>query len=338
MIELLHSRLEFSFMEVHRDARFALEFQRTLRLPDDNRDHPLPPGLGRFPVDHVDDYAEKLPESWKKRGGVFFPMYQSEAMWINFTGQYPFAVKIAAGKINAVTGEPWKETLGSSPQDYVIVSSQPWLDGFCVTKGMIRQFVAMPLGAGFTAEEQLTGDAQHGGLQIIAYPMKAERYERLLADRREKQRKSSLEFSWACDSLPLKMRMPDFDMGLAPGGLMRQHIYEDAYGIDAWDTSHRSRCFVHILNSMQYLEATGRNPPTKAPTAKDYASAGLPWFEYYSDAPALGGSSALAGLTSVAANWVGKNNVPMPDNDPVGATKTVALGPSGKSIVREGEI
>ncbi len=29
---------------------------------------------------------------------------------------------------------------------------------------MIRQFVAMPLGEGYTAEEQLTGEAQHGGL------------------------------------------------------------------------------------------------------------------------------------------------------------------------------
>ena len=28
---------------------------------------------------------------------------------------------------------------------------------------------------------------------------------------------------------------------------MRQEIYEDKYGFDAWDTSTRSRCFVHIL-------------------------------------------------------------------------------------------
>ena len=40
----------------------------------------------------------------------------------------------------------------------------------------IRQFVAMPLGEGFTAEEQITGKAEHGGLQIIVYPMKHEAY------------------------------------------------------------------------------------------------------------------------------------------------------------------
>ena len=44
---------------------------------------------------------------------------------------------------------------------------------------MIRQFVAMPQGQGFTAEEQITGTAEHGGLQIIVYPMKREYYEEL---------------------------------------------------------------------------------------------------------------------------------------------------------------
>ena len=58
-----------------------------------------------------------------------------------------------------------------------MVPGQPWLDGFCVEKGLIRQFVAMPLGEGFTAEEQLTGEAEHGGLQIAVYPMKRSIYE-----------------------------------------------------------------------------------------------------------------------------------------------------------------
>ena len=31
---------------------------------------------------------------------------------------------------------------------------------------------AMPLGDGYTVEEQLTGEAEHGGIQLIVYPMK----------------------------------------------------------------------------------------------------------------------------------------------------------------------
>ena len=67
------------------------------------------------------------------------------------------------------------------PQDYVVLSEQPWLDGYCVEKGVIRQFVAMPLDDGYTAEEQLTGAAQHSGIQVVVYPMKLERYRQLTA-------------------------------------------------------------------------------------------------------------------------------------------------------------
>jgi hypothetical protein len=85
MIELENDALVFSFPEVHPDATLRVEFQRTLRIPDDGRDYPLPPGLGEFPLRHVDDFHERVPERWLQHGGVMLPMYQSEAMWLNFT-------------------------------------------------------------------------------------------------------------------------------------------------------------------------------------------------------------------------------------------------------------
>jgi hypothetical protein len=65
----------------------------------------------------------------------------------------------------------------------VVVPEQPWLDGFCVAQDVVRQFVAMPLGSGYSVEEQITGKPEHGGLQIIAYPMKKERYEEIVRRR-----------------------------------------------------------------------------------------------------------------------------------------------------------
>ena len=71
------------------------------------------------------------------------------------------------------------------PQNYLVAPvapvapHQPWLDGFCVSKGLVRQFVAMPLGDGYMAEEQLSGTGEHGGLQLAVQPLKAERYERI---------------------------------------------------------------------------------------------------------------------------------------------------------------
>ena len=159
-------------------ATLTIGLQRTLRIPDDGMIYPLPAGLGSFPLRSVDDYADTVPETWTKRGGVVMPMYQSEALWIRFRSRYPFAVKIGAGKINAVSGESWKSDLQGDPQDYVVVPGQRWLDGFAVGEGLIRQFVAMPLGSGFSVEEQLTGKADVGGMQFQVYPMHAESYFR----------------------------------------------------------------------------------------------------------------------------------------------------------------
>ena len=61
MIELKNDTLKFSFPEVHPEARLEIDFQRTLRIPDDGDTYPLPPGLGRFPLRHVDDHAANVP-------------------------------------------------------------------------------------------------------------------------------------------------------------------------------------------------------------------------------------------------------------------------------------
>lgn len=318
MIVLEDNQLEFCVPEVHEAARCSIEFQRTLRIPDDGRDYPLPPGLGTFPLRHLDDYAARLPEAWKVRGGVIAPMHQAEALWINFDAylDYPFAVKVATGKICAITGDPWVDRLNRDPQDYAVVPEQPWLDGYCVEKGVIRQFVAMPLGEGYTVEEQLTGDAVHGGIQVVAYPMKAERYEAL---RLEQSRAPYPMMDDACMKLD--------DMGLAPGGRMKQEIYDDPYGLDAWDQRHGSRCFVSLLNTTQWMAVTGERPPTEPPTAQDYAAEGLPWFDYYGgDARAVAGSEKLGTLASVAGHAKSKGQEPLPDNETITASPVITLG------------
>lgn len=136
------------------------------------------------PLRHVDDFQERLPEAWAQHGGVMLPMFQAEAMWLSFDSEeledhgvaWPFAVKIATGKRSAVTGEAWSEGLSRDPQDDLTIPDQPWLDGYVVEKGLIRQFVAMPLGEGYTAEEQLMGSATVGGLQIEVRPMRRDAF------------------------------------------------------------------------------------------------------------------------------------------------------------------
>lgn len=339
MIELRNDSLVFAFPEVHADARLEVDLQRTLRIPDNGRDYPLPPGLGRFPLRHVDDFAARLPADWVRHGGVMLPMYQAEAMWLKFRSPagYPFAVKVATGKINAVTGERWRDGLNRGPQDYMAVPGQPWLDGYVVEKGFIRQFVAMPLGAGYTAEEQVTGAAEHGGLQIMVFPLKREVWERILAERAKREQQCFGEAAMA----PMRAAAPaaGMAMGLGAGGRMRQQIYTDTHPMEDWDLRVSSRCFVHIANSLVWRSITGSDAPTAPPTSAEYTRAGLPWFDYYAEGrTAVEGSGILAGIKSVFTLGKEKGSVPLPENEPVIAGRVVALHEkrSASPTVREG--
>jgi len=327
MIELQNDTLVLSFPEVHPDARLRISFQRTLRIPDDGSSYPLPPSIGAFPIRHVDDFASRVPGRWLERGGVMLPMFQAEAMWLDFGSDtvprhgvaYPFAIKIAAGKINAASGEDWREGLHRRPQDYLVAPEQPWLDGYCVEKGFINQFVAMPLGSGYSAEEQLTGQAEHGGVQIAVYPMKRAVFERRFPERdllASRSPRMSAAPPAPCAAAPVDCM--DADMGLAAGGRMRQEIYDDPFEFSDWDTGTRSRCFVHLCNSLVWQSITGAVPPHPAPTAAAYARAGLPWFEYYSEgSTAVDGSRRLAGVKTVAQLAKEKGDMALPENQSV---------------------
>jgi hypothetical protein len=343
MITLERDSLVFRFPEVHELAKTEVNFQRTLRIPDNGKHYPLPPGLGSFSLKHLEDFADRIPADWRERAGVMMPLNQAEAMWLSFCGRnryeaYPFALKIAAGKINAVSGKSWQPDLDASERDYVVVPEQPWLDGFCVAKDVVRQFVAMPLGSGYSVEEQITGKAEHGGLQIIAYPMKKERYEELARRRAEERQRAGAARMYMSDMASASMRRrecaaaPARAMGLAAGGRMRQQIYADPYGIDAWDRTASSRCFVTLMDAVQWQEITGEPPAGRPPSATDYSKASLPWFDYYAaDLESLAGAPALALAKSVAELAAEKGEQVLGPDGEVEPAKVVQLGPKAAS-------
>ncbi len=330
------------------DPATTVSFQRTLRIPDDGKTYPLPPGLGLFPLVHIDDYAKNVPSTWNKRGGVMMPMYQAEALWIRFHGQYPCAVKVAAGKINAVAGNPWTTGLHKEPQDYLALPQQPWLDGYCVEKGLIRQFIAMPLGRGYSAEEQITGEAEHGGLQLQVYPLKATvyfeesikpKFPKRLADilpsllpvpERNRTQSRMIEAK-ACMAMPrASVRMSAYaalDMGLGAGGMMKQEIYQDERSLDDYDQSLTSRCFVHLCNSTAWQAITGSPPPHRPISSQLYAEHGLPWFDYYrDDLIAVEGSKELASIKTVADLYDDIEVAEFPDNESIEPKKLIQYG------------
>jgi len=300
MITLQHEQLVFRFPHIDKDAGVRIDFQRTLRLPDDGHDYHLPPGLGRFPLRHIEDFDLGVSNHRKARGGIIMPMFQTDALWLNFSSlgygrqELPVALKIGAGKINAVSGEKWMAGLSQDPQNYVVLPEQPWLDGFNVEKGKIRQFVAMLLGQGYTVEEQVDPESDVGGIQIEAFPMKKETYEKFKAQREKAtSAKFGLSMSMTCESM---------EMGLGMGGSMRQEIYDDEYGLDTWDLDNSQRCFIMLTNAEQWMAITGEEPPLSPISAEDYSKAGLPWFDYYDgDRKAIEGAKALGNIKSIKA-------------------------------------
>ena len=117
--------------------------------------------LGVKVQDYMDE--EGLPSSWKKRKGCILPMWQKEAMWMDFSADAPClviqpvesvildyllcfycdisgAVKIGVGKINAITGKPWQSRTLSTTKDtqnYCPLPRQPYVPMFLLVSDRI---------------------------------------------------------------------------------------------------------------------------------------------------------------------------------------------------------
>ncbi|KAK2768675.1 hypothetical protein FQN54_000531 [Arachnomyces sp. PD_36] len=141
----------------------VVSFRRTLRVPDtENISGPLP-DLGSFPLYSVDQFCGKLPDHVSAKGGLFFPMYRREAMWIRLTSKKQFAVKVYVGDTNAVFGEPAEEGVstearrqsGDATQDYVVTPQQHYIDGLPNPENRTQQFVAGLGNRGYTTGTEI---------------------------------------------------------------------------------------------------------------------------------------------------------------------------------------
>ncbi|MFM9613155.1 hypothetical protein [Streptomyces niveiscabiei] len=289
----------------------AVQFMRTLRLPETGT-HPLPPGLGDFPVRRIADYPDTAPAHWLARGGVMLPMYLREAMWLNFTGtKEPAALQVGVGKVCAVSGEPWSDRLSRDPQNYVVLPRQPWLDGINSGKGTVRQFVAVPLGLGATVEGQVTGEETWGGVQLQSFPLTEERLRIWReAQRRHTKRIGPTGFlAEGPTASPMRAMAAapraGAAMGLGVGGSMRQEVYRDDRPLTDWSPTPAARLFVHLATPPEWHRITGEAPPPSPVDRAAYTQAGLPWFDYYDEtAEDLTPTGTLGGVKPVG-DWIG---------------------------------
>ncbi|WP_210569874.1 hypothetical protein [Streptomyces sp. GESEQ-4] len=322
----------------------AVRFIRTLRLPETGT-HALPPGLGEFPVRRVADYPDTVPGQWRSRGGVMLPVYLREAMWLSFAGTTePAALQVGVGKVCAVSGRPWSDRLSRTPQNYVVLPRQPWLDGINSGKGTVRQFVAVPLGMGATVEGQVTGEEVWGGVQLQSFPLNEgalavwREEQRLRAERAVRSRQAAGGFGAALPmsapaapgAAPAGRARPAAAMGLGVGGSMRQEVYQDDRPATDWSEEPAGRVYVHLVTPPEWRRITGEVPPPSPVDRAAYTNAGLPWFDYFDqDAEDLAPTDTLEGVKPVG-DWIGDDHEPWQEPSP-GQVKPLKDAP-GKAV------
>lgn len=258
----------------------SVVLHRTLRIPDDGNDYPLPPSLGSMAIHQVgeDEYV--------------VPMHRREALWLSFTGPHwkPHALKVGVGRIDAISGEPFdSDSLTEQPQDYVVIPDQPWLDGIKAGEGFIRQFVAVGLGEGLTIESQLDDGEEEGGLRLSLFAPKPGRFP----DEPPYQPVAHRMSVDACCA-------PAASLGLGAGGRMRQEIYADGYGIDTWETEPAATARIDLVDALAFEALTGIATP-QVIDAATYTQFGFPWFDLI-DATRrdIAAAERLKGIRSIA--------------------------------------
>lgn len=239
-----------------------ISFHRTLRVPETDRDYPLPPTFGRFPL------AELISDTGHCEFAI--PIRRREALWIAFEGPdwRPSAVKVGIGAVNAIDGRSWEEGLRSNPQDYIVTGTQYWLDGINAGDNFVRQFVATPFGEGLTVEEQ-AARVLEGTIRIEVFEPKPGRFP----DAHDAAEPSEPTYGSAGEP----------PLGLGAGGRIRQKIHADRYGPDTWDLTSSALAVVRLLDAASFESLSGRAAPPSPIDAATYSRLGLPWFKLYEE-------------------------------------------------------
>lgn len=180
-----------------------ITFHRSLRLPDHGAISDLAPvSYGSYELRDTRDSSVKLPSTMARTGGALLAIPRepimhiqgritnldtgNEAVSLRFSSTKPYAVRVYAGDVNAISGRQISEERANSAkpktirrqfsQDYIIVPDQDWLQGFAVEPGVARQFVALPANSGHSAEFQMSGQDCYMGMLFAVTPVIEPRY------------------------------------------------------------------------------------------------------------------------------------------------------------------
>lgn len=257
----------------------SVSFIRTFRIPDDGNAYPLPKGYGTFPIFKVADYWKTVPSHWMVQGGgIFIPMFLSEALWIKFssTPWHPNAVKIGVGGVNVINGRNWDSRIKTDENDYIVCPPQEWLDGIYIGDNQVRQFVSVLPNSGESLESKVKGADKTRGIQIAVFDAKKGVFP-------DEDPHPTILFQVTNSS----NKDGDLDkideLVISGGGKITQKIYEDPHGASVWDNSNYGILNIFIISIEEFMRITGTVPISSPITYKEALKKGLPWFKLYDE-------------------------------------------------------
>ena len=125
--------------------------------------------------------------------------------------------------------------------------------------------------------------------------------------------------------------MKNLELGIAPGGLIRQTIVADPYSPDSWEPERSISFNVQMLNSELFHQVTGQAPPPTPITAQTYADHGLPFFKLYEEKSGIEGD--FKGVKSVKAmdnaKDTTKDGQSLEADEPAISNPMIVLNPDG---------
>ena len=247
--------------------------------------HPLPPSI-------------RKGEFYMHNGKPIVPVDKDMAVWFKFElltnglPKVPYALKILVGGINVITGETEhgeQEVLtleNNQPntqvgQNYLILPSQRWIDGFKTGNGTVRQFIVQEFGLNATVEEKLKG-TQDGVIQFIAFPptqaviqqAKEEETIKLLTHIQNKKASFGPTYLFTGANITGATKGGGgggvSKVGLAAGAQIVQDINVSTFPIDTFDPTRAQVFDLTLLDAHTFHELEGLPKPPRMPTQDEY--------------------------------------------------------------------
>ncbi len=270
----------------HPEAIAGVRFQRALRLP-----------AGREPYDSVrsdafhvpralNDHFEGLDFEWLLRSNQhIICLTSSEAVTLEFATPhtYPFAVKVAIGTIDALSGARAGGTLGLLPQDYLALPCQNRIDSWCDGAGATHDFAAPAPGPLDANGAPQPADDESDCISITFVPMKPDVFQRrcteidLNAGRQVYGAPDFAERFTETHMLNARMRY-ELEKGETWDAGM---VYPDPFDADDWDADRAATVAVTMVGPQAWQALTGEAADPPLFSRDIYDQAGVPWEDRY---------------------------------------------------------